>query len=86
LPHLASPPKGGADWAGAPSGLRLAADAGKPARDRPRSPEIARDRSDSLRAQATYFKLRSLFFEDTIDEDKFENVLFGLGKGAAQTV
>lgn len=37
--------------------------------------------SDSLLTQATYFKLRSLFFEDTVDETKFDNILFGLGKG-----
>jgi len=40
--------------------------------------------SDSLLTQATYFKLRSLFFEDLVDEAKFDNVLFGLGKGAAR--
>lgn len=37
--------------------------------------------SDSLLTQATYFKLRSLFFEDVVDETKFDNILFGLGKG-----
>lgn len=40
--------------------------------------------SDSLLTQATYFKLRSLFFEDVIDEAKFDNILFGLGKGCAK--
>ena len=38
--------------------------------------------SDSLLTQATFFKLRSLFFEGELDETKHANILFGLGRGA----
>jgi len=38
--------------------------------------------SDSLLTQATFFKMRQLFFEDDIDDTKFDNVLYGLGRGA----
>ena len=37
--------------------------------------------SDSLLTQATFYKLLSCFFEDQIDDKKFENVLHGLGRG-----
>jgi len=39
--------------------------------------------SDSLLTQATFFKLRSLFFEGELDETKHANILFGLGRGAS---
>jgi len=38
--------------------------------------------SDSLLTQATFFKMRSLFFENKIDDGKFDNVLYGFGRGA----
>mmetsp|Transcript_17678 Transcript_17678/g.37375 ORF Transcript_17678/g.37375 Transcript_17678/m.37375 type:complete len:282 (+) Transcript_17678:244-1089(+) len=38
--------------------------------------------SDSLLTQATFFKMRSVFFEHGIDDEKFDNVLFGFGRGA----
>mmetsp|Transcript_15760 Transcript_15760/g.34194 ORF Transcript_15760/g.34194 Transcript_15760/m.34194 type:complete len:291 (-) Transcript_15760:363-1235(-) len=38
--------------------------------------------SDSLLTQATFFKMRSLFFENEIDDGKFDNVLYGFGRGA----
>ena len=38
--------------------------------------------SDSLLTQATFFKMRSLFFENDVDDNKFDNVLFGMGRGA----
>lgn len=38
--------------------------------------------SDALLTQATFFKMRSLFFENDIDDHKFDNVLYGLGRGA----
>lgn len=38
--------------------------------------------SDSLLTQATFFKMRALFFEHEIDDAKFDNVLFGMGRGA----
>lgn len=36
--------------------------------------------SDSLLTAATFFKMKSSFFEDQIDDDKFKGVLFGLGQ------
>jgi len=36
--------------------------------------------SDSLLTAATFFKMRELFFEDSIDDDKFMGVLYGLGQ------
>jgi len=36
--------------------------------------------SDSLLTAATFFKIKKLFFDDTIDDDKFMGVLFGLGQ------
>jgi len=36
--------------------------------------------SDSLLTAATFFKMRKIFFEDTIDDDKYMGVLFGLGQ------
>jgi len=36
--------------------------------------------SDSLLTAATFFKMREIFFEDTIDDDKYMGVLFGLGQ------
>jgi len=36
--------------------------------------------SDSLLTAATFFKMRSLFFENSIDDDKYMGVLFGLGQ------
>jgi CCR4-NOT transcription complex subunit 7/8 len=38
--------------------------------------------SDSLLTQATYFKMRSLFFEGEMDEDRHMNILYGLERGA----
>lgn len=38
--------------------------------------------SDSLLTQATFFKMRSLFFEEELDDQKHMNILYGLGKGA----
>lgn len=38
--------------------------------------------SDSLLTQATFFKMRSLFFEKEFDEAKHANILYGLGRGA----
>lgn len=37
--------------------------------------------SDSLLTQATFYKLLSCFFEDQVDDKRFENVLHGLGRG-----
>jgi len=37
--------------------------------------------SDSLLTAASFFKMRALFFENAIDDDKFMGVLFGLGQG-----
>jgi CCR4-NOT transcription complex subunit 7/8 len=34
--------------------------------------------SDSLLTAATFFKLRELFFEDSVDDDKYLGVLYGL--------
>lgn len=36
--------------------------------------------SDSLLTAATFFKMRALFFENNIDDDKFLGMLFGLGQ------
>jgi len=36
--------------------------------------------SDSLLTAATFFKIKKIFFDDTIDDDKFMGVLFGLGQ------
>jgi len=36
--------------------------------------------SDSLLTAATFFKMRKMFFEDSIDDDKYMGVLFGLGQ------
>jgi len=38
--------------------------------------------SDSLLTQATFFKMRSLFFENDLDSGKHLNILYGLGMGA----
>ena len=38
--------------------------------------------SDSLLTQATYYKMRQLFFEDEMDEDRHMNILYGLERGA----
>uniref|UniRef100_A0A6T9FJ50 poly(A)-specific ribonuclease n=1 Tax=Haptolina ericina TaxID=156174 RepID=A0A6T9FJ50_9EUKA len=38
--------------------------------------------SDSLLTQATFFKMRSLFFENDLDSSKHLNILYGLGTGA----
>jgi len=38
--------------------------------------------SDSLLTQATFFKMRSLFFENDVDDSKYDNVLYGFGRGA----
>lgn len=40
--------------------------------------------SDSLLTAATFFRMRSLFFEMDIDDDKYMGVLFGLGQNLAQ--
>lgn len=40
--------------------------------------------SDSLLTAATFFKMRSIFFENNIDDDKFMGVLFGLGQNVPQ--
>mmetsp|Transcript_3026 Transcript_3026/g.4844 ORF Transcript_3026/g.4844 Transcript_3026/m.4844 type:complete len:272 (+) Transcript_3026:91-906(+) len=39
--------------------------------------------SDSLLTAATFFKLRELFFENTIDDEKYRNVLYGLHRPRA---
>eukprot|EP01120_Amphizonella_sp_Union-15-10_P008151 TRINITY_DN2869_c0_g2_i1.p1 TRINITY_DN2869_c0_g2~~TRINITY_DN2869_c0_g2_i1.p1 ORF type:complete len:267 (-),score=42.69 TRINITY_DN2869_c0_g2_i1:22-822(-) len=39
--------------------------------------------SDSLLTLQTFFRLKSLYFEDTIDDDKFVGVLYGLGGSIA---
>lgn len=36
--------------------------------------------SDSLLTGHTFFKMRSVFFEDDIDDDKFMGCLYGLGQ------
>jgi len=36
--------------------------------------------SDSLLTAGTFFKIRSLFFENQIDDSKYEGVLYGLGQ------
>ncbi len=36
--------------------------------------------SDSLLTAATFFKIRSLFFENQIDDSKYAGVLYGLGQ------
>ena len=38
--------------------------------------------SDSLLTQATFFKMRSLFFEGEMDEERHMNILYGLERGA----
>jgi len=38
--------------------------------------------SDSLLTQATFFKMRSLFFEGAMDDDRHMNILYGLERGA----
>ena len=38
--------------------------------------------SDSLLTQATFFKMRRLFFEDEMDDDRHMNILYGLERGA----
>ena len=35
--------------------------------------------SDSLLTSSTFFKLRTVFFDGRLDENKFRGVLFGLG-------
>jgi len=40
--------------------------------------------SDSLLTAAAFFKMRSLFFENNIDDDKYMGVLFGLGQNLQQ--
>ena len=40
--------------------------------------------SDSLLTQATFFKMRQLFFEDELDDDKCLNCIHGLGKAYDQ--
>merc|ERR1712000_592680 len=39
--------------------------------------------SDSLLTAATFFKLREMFFENTIDDEKYRNVLYGLHRPRA---
>eukprot|EP00294_Goniomonas_avonlea_P003823 CAMPEP_0114542530 /NCGR_PEP_ID=MMETSP0114-20121206/1883_1 /TAXON_ID=31324 /ORGANISM="Goniomonas sp, Strain m" /LENGTH=281 /DNA_ID=CAMNT_0001726831 /DNA_START=12 /DNA_END=857 /DNA_ORIENTATION=- len=41
--------------------------------------------SDSLLTSATFFKMRSLFFENNIDDSKYLGVLYGLGQGGHTT-
>lgn len=41
--------------------------------------------SDSLLTAATFFKMKSEFFEDDIDDDKFLGVLYGLGQNLGIT-
>ena len=38
--------------------------------------------SDSLLTQATFYKMRKLFFEDEMDDDRHMNILYGLERGA----
>jgi len=38
--------------------------------------------SDSLLTQATFFKMRSLFFEGEMDEERHANILYSLERGA----
>lgn len=40
--------------------------------------------SDSLLTAATFFRMRTVFFETDIDEDKYMGVLFGLGQNLSQ--
>ena len=40
--------------------------------------------SDSLLTQATFFKMRQLFFENELDDDKCLNCIHGLGKAYDQ--
>mmetsp|Transcript_37511 Transcript_37511/g.96844 ORF Transcript_37511/g.96844 Transcript_37511/m.96844 type:complete len:207 (+) Transcript_37511:435-1055(+) len=40
--------------------------------------------SDSLLTAGTFFKMRQLYFEDSVDDSKFMGVLFGLGQGGQQ--
>jgi len=40
--------------------------------------------SDSLLTAATFFKMRNVFFENKIDDDKYMGVLFGLGLGLGE--
>ena len=38
--------------------------------------------SDSLLTQATFYKMRKLFFEDEMEDDRHMNILYGLERGA----
>ena len=38
--------------------------------------------SDSLLTQATFYKMRDLFFEGTLDDERHTNILYGLERGA----
>jgi CCR4-NOT transcription complex subunit 7/8 len=38
--------------------------------------------SDSLLTQATFYKMRQLFFENEMDDDRHMNILYGLERGA----
>jgi CCR4-NOT transcription complex subunit 7/8 len=41
--------------------------------------------SDSLLTLHTFFKMKQLFFEDQVDDDKYCGVMFGLGLSWAST-
>lgn len=41
--------------------------------------------SDSLLTGAAFFKMREMFFEDNIDDDKYCGHLYGLGQGSSYT-
>jgi CCR4-NOT transcription complex subunit 7/8 len=42
--------------------------------------------SDSLLTAATFFKMRELFFENEIDDEKYMGVLFGLGQNLPRRI
>jgi len=41
--------------------------------------------SDSLLTSATFFRMRSMYFEDNIDDSKYRGVLYGLGQSGITT-
>lgn len=42
--------------------------------------------SDSLLTCLAFFKIRHMFFEEKIDDSKFQGMLFGLGPGSETTL
>jgi CCR4-NOT transcription complex subunit 7/8 len=41
--------------------------------------------SDSLLTAQTFFKMKKLFFEDKIDDEKYAGILYGLGVSASSS-